>query len=284
MLHWLDMLGTTSEKLSDKIVRHLAGHPGATARELQRALRIGIRVPTIQAVHQELRKLLRLKVAVRSHERYSLRLGWLLPLSRMCEQALQNATSEAIDLYLLRGARKSQRWEFLSPERLVRFWTELCLRLLAQSKDGLMCEFAEHVWFHLVATEEMQFLGAMKLEAYKYLLVSSGDTLLDRSYARYLQSPNFHFSTGFSPFPAKRGDYFTVIGDYIIRAQVAPKTRKTIASLYAKTKSIEPLLMGELYSILNQRGRMVLTLRHDPKTAQLLRRQFLSFFGVSISI
>ena len=90
------MLISNRQALQDRVVELLGAAPALTALELQESLGEHARECTLQAVYQELRKLIAAGVVVKTGQHYSLRIAWLLEILAFADKAylshLTNAT------------------------------------------------------------------------------------------------------------------------------------------------------------------------------------------------
>ncbi|MCB0323919.1 MAG: hypothetical protein KDD69_10110 [Bdellovibrionales bacterium] len=277
------MLLTPEPQLEERIVQLFAVHPSMSALQIQQRLQTpgGTRY-TIQAVYQELRKLLRAGVVLKTGERYSIRLGWMVELLDLSQRMYANYFSDPAARELLPEQGRKRTFYFYDMQSLVRFTTHLGLLLYRHSVDRVIFEYAPHLWYHLAhGRSEEQFVHAVKFADCRYYAVVRGDTYLDRSYQQVFGDVQGELFFGRAPKGKEFGDdNLYVAGDYVVKVKLPPLIRSAISALFETTRSGTALSIGAASEVFHQRGKISLTISHNAKEAERLRRLLRRFCGV----
>lgn len=274
------MLLDTQPKLEDIVVTTLAHHPGCTVENLQKRINAKFGRFSIPALYQELRKLRERAVCVKAGNTYSLRMGWVLDLMALADQMYSRSISETALAPALPSAESRQTWNFRNLRMLGQFWTQLLLVLCEASGDRRCFEWAPHAWFSLShASEESQFLRAMRLAGNSYYLIIGADTKLSRDYAGVFQEIPGEVSFAESPF-ADEQRYFSLAGHYLITVEISHNLSNRINELFERQErnSWNEIQRGlELFA---EPSRITLTLDNRHRKVRKYQRLFTEFFGV----
>ncbi len=110
-------------------------------------------------------------------------------------------------------------------------------------------------------------------------LIVGDDTYLDRSYKPFFEQAGKEISYATSPFQGRQGEYFSVIGNYVIRVLLPQQTISALDRIYRQTTGAHVLDMSALNRILYAKTKVRLEVQHNPKRSASLRRVFMQFFG-----
>lgn len=274
------MLLDTNPKLEDIVVTMLAQHPGSTVENLQKRINGKFGQYSIPALYQELRKLRDRAVCVKAGSTYSLRLGWVVDLMSLADQMYSQSVSENGIAVALPTAESKQTWNFRNLKMLGQFWTQLLLVLCEASADRRCFEWAPHAWFSLShASEESQFLRAMRLAKNTYYLIIGADTSLSREYANVLREIPGEVSFADSPF-ANEDRYFSIVGSYMITVEIGEELSAKINDLFEGQGVNSRIDIQRSLELFAEPSRIKLTLDNRHRKAKKYQRLFTEFFGV----
>ena len=274
------MLLDTNPKLEDLVVAVLAQHPVSTVENLQKLIKGRFGQYSIPALYQELRKLRERAVCVKAGNTYSLRLGWVVDLMSLADRMYSQSVSENGIAVALPAAESKQAWSFRNLKMLGQFWTQLLLVLCQTSGDRRCFEWAPHAWFSLShASEESQFLKAMKLAGNSYYLIIGADTKLSREYANVLREIPGEVSFAHSPF-ANEKKYFSIVGDYLISVEIGEGLSRKINDLFEGQEVNNRNDIQRSLELFAEPSHIKLTLDNRSRKARKYQRLFTEFFGV----
>ena len=275
------MLVSKYQKLEERVVAALAAHPLSTATTLQKEIAVLDRLYTIQAIYQELRKLIRAGVVAKFDDAYSLRFDWLLELSRFSKITYEAHTRTGQLTKIIPEKGKSVRWRFQSLNEAVLLWTQLVFALLEKSDDQILYEYLPHVWFHLVQWhDEGIFERAIREAGFTQYVIVVGDTYLDRLFEHFFQERPGEYSFGNDPFGKHGLEYISVVGSYIVTVVINGKTQKQIETLYTSVTNSKDISISDIVTLFEKGNRVTLKVQHSEMQAKKLRRKFDRFFTV----
>ena len=268
--------------LENKILVELSRTPNLTATSIQKRIEKHRRNYTIQAVYQELRKMMSRGTVIKIGDKYSLRVGWVLELVHFVDRMYETTISGGQLSHLLPEDERKKAWNFTSLQELVVFWTQLDLLLLEHAPDGVLFEYVERVWFHLVENAlERQFIGALGLKGSQYYLAVGEESALEKSYRKLVSGINAVVVYGQYPFRANQASYISVAGDYLVEVRIHGQLSAIIdKALDGFTASRSAESTSQVIRALGSRGKIRLTLTRDASKAKRLAKQFRDFFGV----
>lgn len=274
------MLLDAQPKLEDLIVTQLASSPGSTVQTIQKRIASKYDHYSVPAIYQELRKLRERAVCVKVGNRYSLRLGWVLEMVALVDQTYTRHIDEIGSSVPLPGEGTKETWKFRNLRSLGQFWTQLILILCAASDDKVCFEWAPHAWFSLShASEESQFLRAMKHAKNKYYLIVGEDTKFSRDYADALNGIPGEISFAQSPFREEKR-YITLIGKFLITVELGEKLNRSIDRLFESEPHDVRTLVQNGLNLFDEVSEIKLTLQNKPAKSKRIRRDFSDFFGI----
>ncbi len=278
------MIRGKDSKLEDEIVSCLAMHGVMTAAEIQAEIRRSSGRGTIQAVHQELRKLMRMDIVFKLHRRYALRMSWVIELIDLSQKMFDQLTKPESVAFALPEPNSFREWAFSTLHHSISFYTQLGLVLMRRSESKQIFESAPHVWYHLAHPHaEGKFLSALKRFSVRYFFAVGNDTPLSRSYQR-LTGRETTLKLGQFPLrESLRDAYLIVIDDFIATLRVAPRLKEKIERLFQTTGAPENLSYADLSSIFHEKHTIRLRLERSKEKTRVLRSSFRRFFGSSRS-
>ncbi len=275
------MLAGYSQQLDEQLVLILAKNPNLTVTQIHHALLKKKENFALSSVYQELRKLQSAGVVIRIKGLYALHMSWLIRLQSFLSESIdRNMRGDSLAA-LIPQAGSSFKWNFPCLSNVLYFWTQILLYLLKQGQPQAFFENVDHVWFQFAEdTAEKNFLDSLRIMKIPYYLTVQSDTSLDRSYQSLLKGIKGEIIFGRSPFVNQsKFAYCSLIGDFIINVILDAKITRSLNDLYSNSKNTVNLLATQILEVMNQRGKISLTLRHHPEEAKKIRKKFVNFLG-----
>lgn len=273
------MLLGKHEQLADLILRQFETEPSQTAKALYSNM-LKERKCSLVAVYKELNKLIDLGIVVKSQDRYTVSLPWVLELVRYAESLYDSYLgTNAIDSFLPKAGSKL-KWRFNNLIRMDRFWAQLIFTLFETSESRDMYEWVPHLWFPLVDLKrDLHYLRAMKIAKNRIFLIVGGDTFLDHLSTENWDEEIYQVSFAESPFWRERECYYCLIDNFIITVRVTKKVANEIDRFFNSIRSHNELDFQAVYQFFNQTIPADITLENNRKKAKVLKKRFVEFWG-----
>lgn len=276
------MLLDTKPSLGDVIVQMVAAQGTLKASDIRTEVAKRRKPYTMQAIYQELRKLDRRGVIVRSAGWYGLSLAWALDITRLGERVREAYLAPAVIEEFLPGPGESRRWAFTSLDRLDNFWINAMLALYRHGRRNMFC-WLPHPWFHFLNhAKELKFQDTLRTMGRRLYLIVGGRSYLDRHFRKFWSPDVYVHSLSVGPFEGQRSRYFNVIGDYVLGIELSPATAAGIDLLFENVRSPADINIGLIHETMHARTNIRVKLHHSRTKALRLKRAFCDFFGTRV--
>ncbi len=276
------MLFATEHTLSEMIVTFLGERRAATALFLHQEINRSLRPCSLQGVYHELRKLQREGVVVKVGETYTLNLSWVFELEEFASSVYENYVKSPSARVVLPASNSSNVWRFSNLLKTDDFWAQLLLVLYRETDQKILFNWIPHPWFYFAQVEKVeQFYRVLEREGRRIYSVIGGDTYLDRRYAEGVSPKVYTYSLKHGPFQGDSSTYLYFIDEYVLTIKLDPLTTKRIDGLFRSIKSPADMDYHRIYNTLDSQARIVVRLRHQPRKAKALIKEYCDFFGIS---
>lgn len=264
-----------NDNLQESLIFTLGGAPNRTAKALQTDIAKIYKPCSLQAIYKELRGLQSRGVVVKANQLYSLSLAWVLKMIQFTDQLDHHYVRHRAMPVLLPKPGESKVWHFTRLRRLEDFWVHLLLVLTESSKDRILYQWMPQPWIFLVQHQrQIDFQEAMHELKAKISLIIGGRNFLQRAFLRYLRKDLYQVSLEPSRFERRRTVYLSVIGDYILRIRIDPRTAKSLDRFFSEVSSERDLKLEQVLELFRRQGTFSVTVLHNRARASELRRQF----------
>ena len=234
-----------------------------------------------QAVHKNLKELLREGVLEKEDKRYKLGLEWIRNIkdfSGKLEGLYEDKVKLSIEKTLERGWGS---FSFTNTYKFYLFMLDILDNLGSNYKDadGIgACQMKHFYW--ALASSEKEYADFRKMmQSYEKLyIICRNDTYADRMAYAYYKTFNPHTFAKFGIDCAKDFDIFS-IGDFIIHVYFRGDVSKLFDSAYRNLKNVKTDNMKKFYEIIfNKETEISIIINRDPKIAEQLRNKILDYF------
>ena len=268
-----------SHQLDQLLVRLLARKPRQSAKSLhEQILRAG-RGCTIQGVYHELRKLQRLGSIVKVGEYYSLSFLWIEELADIAYMVQRRYVQNLAALLELPEPGKSKRWRFFDLLRMDAMYVQLTLALRRQVANCATYEWCPNAWFTLIQEDiEKQFKSAMHASQAPLYVILGGTSTIESEWVKTRISPIINYARADHSFCGEASSYVTVIGPYIIKAEIPRELAQSLRRILQESPTIAEgnLKLNRLLG--SRRWSCSVSAMHSERTANRLRKRYASFF------
>ncbi len=272
------MFLTPKLSLAEKIIFILGKHPGSSAGEIWKLAGQGIY--SIQAVYKELRLMQRHGVVVKVGLVYSLRLSYLFALSENFESFQSIYLKHGLPEEVLFGPQK-QTWQINSLIKLINFWDYVLVGLVNASRTKQLFGFTRHAWYHLAQPEaEDRYYKAVRKTGGRIYLVLGAKHALNVWSEQYWPRDIVEYGYSKSCLGFEPSLEIDVIDDYILTVKKDKHTTANIERLYASAEF--PGQIHNLPEIFLHPARIRIVLERNSRKAELLKKRFGRFFGLSL--
>lgn len=255
------MLCAVASRLEERVALAFGEQFPCTADELHRRVcsAAGKRY-TLQAVYQELRKLMRQGVVSKSGRYYAPRFPWALELHEYCRKLMGGFTPQPGRAFPEFADGERICWSFRTLSELVGVWSSVVHLLCAQTQAALLQEYVPHVWYHLVSAPlEEQFGALLKKRGMRYRLFVRGNTFLDRTYLPFSKPYAEAIHYGVRDLDPGGRKYYSIAGDYVISVRLAKHVADGIQKLFSEVRGPADFDIHRAATLLARRGRNVLS-------------------------
>lgn len=266
--------------LEELVVVTLVDKPGATARELEAAIRARGHTYSLRGIYKELTKLAAQGVVFKTGDSYSIHLAWIMQLLALGDKAFESYTQSPYLVGMLQSGANKTIERFSDLRKLDRLWTQLILALHTLHRGHTMCFWCPYQWFSLAQYFAVkQFYSSIDLAGHKRLHIIGSDSFLARHALKDLPK-NGTYSFAESPFHRERSTYYTVIGDCVLTVKLDKQTTDRLEELFSSVKSEKEIIPSELERFFSARVRATLTCERNEAKAERLKKKFAEFFSV----
>ena len=148
------------------------------------------------------------------------------------------------------------------------------------SGSRTLLEWAPHAIYHLVSSGmEEQFLATLKRYQAKFYLMVGGKTPLDRSYQALFSKAGNEISYASGPYAERTGEFFSVIGDFIIRIRPEKEFLRRLDEAFHTASNMSVEQAARLSQLLNSPVRVRVELERSRAKTQAIHKHFRQFFG-----
>lgn len=278
------MLLGANNSLENNVVLSLSKKGQLTANQIHE--QVQNETTSIQAVYKTLRKLQREGVVVKVGKYYSIRIPWLLDLSKLTTQ-LQHTYSEKQYAHTLlpKKEKDKQTWKFNNLYTMNDFWSHLVLAVSEASESKIVYEYLPHSWFHLTQPEqEYQCIKTLFNNLESQYTIVGGNAHLDKWIAaQYFDFNNFeyHLANSDKLWPEKnRSMYIEVTDNFILTVCLNKNITSNIDNFYKQPHSNGDAWSEDLIKITSQNTPIRITIEKNKAKADTFKKKFQRGFGL----
>lgn len=275
------LLHDPAPRLRDRIVAHLSIHPPMSASDIGRKLNERSSRYSQAAVYKELAILVEAGILIRSAGLYRLSLTWIFDAVSYTDSILAMLEGAKYGDDLLPAPNQSRTFKLSEHAHVDRLWAQLTGTLFGKMKQPIVYQALQHRWWPLLHRDlGRQFRHAMKKTTAISICVIHGDTYLDRLFKSMF--PKYPSQTAIAPdfFKGISWPFFTVIGDYIIRATYPSIFITELDAYFRRIRSEREVVVPDIQHLFRSPGIISVRIEHRKDKAARLRRKFQRYFGM----
>ncbi len=279
------MLVSASKNLEDSIIEILTIKKELSEKDIQDSLLKKGSTPTVQGVYRVLRKLQKEGIVVKHKKYFSIRLAWLLELSRLVEKMESTYLKESYLSQFLPAPGKQLTWNFTDLFKMNSFWSQLLLALAKKSTSKIAFNYSPHLWYvPLQEEQEEQFINTYIPELKKsYMVIGSRSEFdkynvnlmnsIDKKEERYMaSSPSEYISKNPS-------EYLDIIDDYILTVKIDKETTRTIEEIFQESSPLFKKKILPIHRIYTKKTKGKIILKNNHQKAKKYKNKFAKIFG-----
>jgi hypothetical protein len=268
-------------RLRDRIVAHLSIHPSMSASDIGKKLNEQRSRYSQPAVYKELAILVEAGILIRSAGRYRLSLTWIFDAVSYTDSLLATMKSAEYGEDLLPAPNQSRTFRLREHAHVDRLWGQLTGTLFSKMEQPIVYQALQHRWWPLLHRDlGRQFRYAMQKSTATSICVIHGDTYLDRLFKSLF--PKHPSQCAIAPdfFKGIPWPFFTVIGDYIIRATYPSVFVSELDAYFRRIRSEREITVPDVQYLFRSPGIISVRIEHRREKAGQLRRKFHRHFGM----
>lgn len=278
------MLLGANNSLENKIVLALSKEGHLTTKQIHELLTSNN--ISIQAIYKSLKKLQCEGIITKVGKLHSIRIPWLLNLSKLTTQ-LQHTYSEKQYAHTFLPKKEGERksWKFNDLLKMCDFWSHILLILGEFSISKKIYEYSPHSWFHITQpVQEDQFLQSLSTLVEEQYSIIGGRSNLDIWIADQYWNINnykYHLSQSEKVWPENdRSKYINVTDEYILTVRLTRQTANQIDNMYSDQKTtLEPWSSQKL-AVFKQQTSIRITIEKNKTKAETFKKRFKRGFGL----
>ncbi len=270
--------------LENRIVTELAKKPNQTVKELTRNITERSSPVSFQAAYLALSKLENEAVVIKNALRYSVAIHWILAISDLSRSLLEQHLQPGYINHLLPTEDKPKKtWVVTDPKHLNLFWSQLLLAVTHNSKEKVMYDYNQNLWFQLLHKDwEATYWTAQLTQAHRAYILVTHDNYLNRNILeKDFKFPNAHthILKRYLPGLADESTYVTVFDDLLLTVKLDSKMVENITALFSIKKETVDQASGLVSRILFSKIKAKIVLEKNQKKADLFKKKFSKIFG-----
>jgi len=274
------LLHDPTPRLRDRIVAHLSVHAPISASDIGKKLNERSNRYSQPAVYKELAILVESGVLIRSKGLYRLSLAWIFDAVSYTESLLAVIGRAEYGDDLLPAPNQSRIFKLREHVHVDRLWGQVTGTLFSKMKQPVVYQALQHRWWPLLHRDlGRQFRQTMRKTAATSICVIGGDTYLDRLFMSIFPKEPSQCAIAPDFFEGIRWPFFTVIGDYIIRATYPSVFVTELDAYFRRIRSESEVIVPDVQHLFRSPGIIAVRIEHHSEKAARLRRKFHRHFG-----
>ena len=235
---------------------------------------------TTQAIHNALNQLRDAGVVQKLGRTYQLNPQYILELDAEVNKLKHNylfTAQSSFDVPV--NGKREYRVETLSEQD--KFWNEVITKKFEELKPGTYTylQHVPHPWFTLVQMgDEVKIFDTILENATRCDTLSNGNTPLDAWLGKFYQGKNLRFGMREKSIPKERFHQYAVWDNFVLEAFYPKKIAARLAKLFLEGENLANLNVPELIALAPTKDDFVVTLHHNKKKAEKLRKEILKEF------
>lgn len=272
-----------SRHLDQLLLRMLARKPRQSAKSLHQQLLRSGRTCSIQGVYHELRKLQRFGSVIKVGECFSLSFLWIEDLAEIAFNVQKRYVQNLEALLELPEPGQRKIWRFNDLLRMDAMYIQLTLALRRQVSDYPTYEWCPLAWFTLVQEEiEKQFKSAMHASMKELYVILGGSSAIESEWVKTRISPLIRYARADQSFRGEQHLYITVIGPYIIKAEIPRELASKLKVLLHESATVAEGSVRLRRLLMSRRWSCKVSAEHKEKSAAAIRRRYGRFFPLKV--
>ena len=251
---------------------------------------------TIQGFYKVIRKMLDDRILLKDGQLISLDSFWiskLMEFSKNIERTYTSNSLAANNILLEEGEKRVFEFEnVIAMDNLWSHGLNLVRQFYATQEHADKNAYSRNYFsvFHISRTESentnLQYFESSKME---WFMASGSNTFLNHLPTKLIEKENYHqFIFDFDSYnknkekPLEKNLWVTLVGDFIFEAQFPKYVFELIAKIYEETQSIGEFNADKISSLFQEPGKAILTVSHDKKRAEQMRKEIKNLYQISL--
>jgi len=271
------MLLASKQNLEELIVRELAKKSSSSVKELKENLNF-----SIPALYKELKKLQEQGVLIKTKDKYSLSLSWILNLVELSDSIYDTYIDSASTSQILPEEGESKSFNFTSLSKVDDFWIHAMLAMLQNSDSKRLFQWVPHPWFYLINSHKsFPFHNALRTAGAKVDNIIGGNTFLDREGQKITTPGVYELNYAESKFQKNRTKYYSVSDTYLLTVHIKETKAREIDSFYNSINCKEDLNLSKIIDLNTRDAKTKITIEKNPAKVKKIWNTFINYFAIS---
>ena len=167
------------------------------------------------------------------------------------------------------------RIKFENLLQMKRVWSQLVFTLLNQTGCRKFYSWNPHTWFYIVeSSHQEKLLKAFRAEDIHMHKLIGSRTPLDRQAEKYLQSSNTTFAYAPGLFKRDLRNYFSLVGDWIVKISLSKKTAEQLEIIYQYHSKSGIFDLRDFIAFFQEPQQATLQVEFNPAVVKKLQKPF----------
>jgi hypothetical protein len=216
---------------------------------------------------------------VKIGEYFSLSFLWIEDLADIAFSVQRKYVQNLEALLELPEPGQRKIWRFNDLLRMDAMYIQLTLALRRQVPDHPTYEWCPIAWFTLIQEDiEKQFKSAMHASMKQLYVILGGSSAIECEWVKSRLSPLIHYARADRSFRGEQHLYITVIGPYIIKAEIPRELAGKLKELLEESTTIAEGSLRLHRVLMGRRWPCKISAEHKESSAAKIRRRYGRFF------
>jgi hypothetical protein len=158
-------------------------------------------------------------------------------------------------------------------------YVQLTLALRRQVGNYPTYEWCPNAWFTLIQEDiERQFKAAMHASQAPLYVILGGTSTIESEWVKTRVSPIIHYSRADYSFRSEGNSYVTVIGPYIIKAEIPRELAQRIRRILHESSTLAEGNLRLNRLLMSRRWSCSVSATHNERMATKIRKRYARFF------
>jgi hypothetical protein len=271
-----------NKNIENSIITALSEQGSSAVEDIEDFIQRHKNTSSVQGIYRALRKLQKEGVIIKEKSKYSLKIPWILDLSKLVRSMEETHLNDGY-LKKLLPEKNKKTWVFNHLEKAHDFKIQIMLALAKISQYKISLAFYPHSWFEVInAWQTAQFKKNFFSFINHQYTVIGGQGFVDRYASRItknLQQETTYLAPQHDRIEKTRQTYINIIDDYVLCTTVDEETAKNIDIIYQNIINEDDMHLLEIFETFNHDTKIKMTIKKDPCHAGSYRKKFENLFG-----